>query len=643
MRWLHTLIILLMATILFIDAMECGASDWNVPSGNWSDGTNWTDGEPVYSSSNSGPMAAIHNGGTATIDQDGEGCGGLRVDNASGIEMTGGTLRTALSGSSIAESDYRSGGEFIGRGCWGPDGPVNDAGSFFHQSGGTNTIGDGYFGIGASNYIPNLVVGLSWGGGSAIGSYELSGSGSLSAPSEGIGCNFSAPASPGNAYGHFIHTGGTNECGLLVIGGSEFPAAANATGVYDLSGTGQLTAFDEHIGMGGHGTFNQSGGTNTLTGDLCVSTGWSSPGPFSHVVAGIGRYNLSDGELTVWWREVIGGHFTQTGGTNTSKQMDVCIGAESADEGVYSLLGGTLVMPKGAPTSGAMIAVGGYGHISGDFTYGSFNLGDAVGTGSIVEYTVEGGSGLGACLEIARSADNPYGGIFQGWGVVALTGTLTNNGRVVGKGYGTDRTLDLSSFTAVVNTTDAASGYKHGWFAEDHGKLALPSISVAVGAGAYNWGESADDATIDLVNSVRMSFADVSAGGEFSIDLLASNRGEVPALPGVSFIGAWDFRPPEGFDFSTVDLTFRYDDVLAGELGINENTLRVYHLTGGEWVDVTGGLDAANNWIFANGMTSFSLYAVGGAPVPEPATLALLLAFGLTCAVYVRRTLQTLE
>lgn len=156
-------------------ATYCEASDWNVSSGNWSDGDNWMDGEPAYSSNHSGPMAAIRNGGTATIDQDGEGCGGLRVDNASGIEMTGGSLRAALSGSSIAECDGRSGGVFIGRGCWGPDGPVNDTGSFFHQSGGTNTIGDGYSGFGSSNYIPNLIVGLSWGGGSAIGSYELSG------------------------------------------------------------------------------------------------------------------------------------------------------------------------------------------------------------------------------------------------------------------------------------------------------------------------------------------------------------------------------------------------------------------------------------------------------------------------------------
>lgn len=388
--------------------------------------------------------------------------------------------------------------------------------------------------------------------------------------------------------------------------------------------------------MGGHGTFNQSGGTNTILYDLCLSTGWYYPGgPFSHILAGVGRYNLSDGELNVWGFEMIGGRFTQTGGTHTLFQSDLPIGSNSEDEGVYNLLGGTLIMPKGAPTSGAMIAVGGYGHISGDFTYGTFNLGDAVGTGSMVEYTIEGGSGLGACLEVARSADNPYGGIFQGWGAVGLSGTLTNNGRVAAKGYGTDRTLDLSSFSEVVNTTDAASGYKHGWFAEDHGKLALPSISVAAGAGDYNWGESADDATIDLVNSARMSFAYVTAGGEFTIDLLASDRGDVPALPGVSFIGVWDFRPPEGFDFSTVDLTFRYDDVLAGELGIDEAALHLYHFAGGQWVDVTGSLDAANNWIYANGMTSFSLYAVGGVPVPEPSSLVLLSLSAMAGAIWI--------
>ena len=39
---------------------------------------------------------------------------------------------------------------------------------------------------------------------------------------------------------------------------------SGSSGTYDLSGTGQLSADYEYIGYSGTGTFTQSGGTNTL-------------------------------------------------------------------------------------------------------------------------------------------------------------------------------------------------------------------------------------------------------------------------------------------------------------------------------------------------------------------------------------------
>ncbi len=58
-----------------------------------------------------------------------------------------------------------------------------------------------------------------------------------------------------------------------------------SSGSYNLSGSGVLSAGYEHVGQSGMGTFNQSGGTNTVTGQLTF--------------AGTGTYNLTGGVLLV--------------------------------------------------------------------------------------------------------------------------------------------------------------------------------------------------------------------------------------------------------------------------------------------------------------------------------------------------------
>jgi hypothetical protein len=64
---------------------------------------------------------------------------------------------------------------------------------------------------------------------------------------------------------------------------------AEGVGTYDLSATGSLQANDEFVGPDGDGTFNQSGGTNSVTNSLVLG---SLSGP------GHGTYNLDDGFLS---------------------------------------------------------------------------------------------------------------------------------------------------------------------------------------------------------------------------------------------------------------------------------------------------------------------------------------------------------
>ncbi len=187
------------------------------------------------------------------------------------------------------------------------------------QSAGTNTVGDqlclGYF-AGSS------------------GSYSLSGTGVLSAL-----CQYTSIS--GNGYplaftqpggeclgvygsGTFAQSGGTNTASSIYLG--YFPGAsgsyvqsggvnsvsstgvlclgysAGATGSYNLGGSGMLTVSGtEIVGCSGAGTFNQSGGTNLVSGVFSLGAG--------------GTYNLSGGALVLPGIQGAGGTFNLGGGT----------------------------------------------------------------------------------------------------------------------------------------------------------------------------------------------------------------------------------------------------------------------------------------------------------------------------------------
>ena len=128
------------------------------------------------------------------------------------------------------------------------------------------------------------------------GTYNLSGTGSISSmPSEYVGSS---------GTGTLTQSGGTNNAYTVILG-------YNACGVgsYSLSGSGNLSAYDEQIGLSGSGSFTQSGGTNSpLTLELALNPTVK------------GSYSLGKGVLSVSQVETIGdtgqGTFSQTGGTN---------------------------------------------------------------------------------------------------------------------------------------------------------------------------------------------------------------------------------------------------------------------------------------------------------------------------------------
>jgi hypothetical protein len=179
-----------------------------------------------------------------------------------------------------------------------------------------------------------LFLGLNAG---SAGTFNISG-GQLSFNAEGTSIYVGL-----NGNGTFNQTGGTvvGPSDGMTIGGTSTTSA----GTYNLS-AGSLSLPNALIvgWLSGTGTFNQSGGTNTVTGvdaTPALILGYQSPT--------VGNYNLSGGALLAsGGLEYIGenggatGTFTQTGGTNTiSGGYDLAIAAFGGN-GSYTLSGGTV-------------------------------------------------------------------------------------------------------------------------------------------------------------------------------------------------------------------------------------------------------------------------------------------------------------
>jgi len=143
--------------------------------------------------------------------------------------------------------------------------------------------------------------------------------------------------------GIFEQSAGTNSIsGFLYVGYS-----GTADGTYTLNGTGSLLADNEIIGRHGSGVFTQNGGTHTVTNDLVVGRSG-----VEGIVwyAGDGTYNLNGGSLSASNIDVgeasgldTGSHgiFNQTDGSVTvTNRIDLSNG--TGGRSIYNISGGSL-------------------------------------------------------------------------------------------------------------------------------------------------------------------------------------------------------------------------------------------------------------------------------------------------------------
>lgn len=522
--------------------------NWNVTSGDWSTPGNWN---PAAKPTNV-DTAQVNNAGTATISTPGEACARLNV--ASVINSNGTVTLTTGGDMTVLQSLYlgNAGGA---------------SGTFNHNDGALTVNG-------------TLTIAASSSG--ATGRYYLAG-GQLTTWATTIG--LSSPKTTGYLY----QSGGFNVC----TGANGFSVGRNSGGGrFELSG-GVTTITGTTFWVGAEtnsvGTVLQTGGTNN------IYYGGTSQLTLGYYGNSTGSYTLVDGLLYCTANSVnIGnsgvGTFTQSGGVFRvdSPGNGPVWGQLAGGVGTYNLMGGTCVFTNSSRT----VTFGNSGQ-------GILNMGNAIGTGIITQPVANARN-----LVIATTNATSRGTV-HGWGTIAMTGFLFNNGRIVADGYGSARDLDCSSFTAVSNQLVNPSS--NGWFAVNKGRLVLPVVQVKSNSASagYSWGDNVTNTTLSLVNSARLTLSNARASA-LSGSLLATDRADVPARLRYP-VGVWQFS---GGTFATAALAFRYDDAAAAAAGTSESALRVWQWTGSRWADVTQGIDTGTHTVTTQSATTLGIFAV---------------------------------
>ncbi|MGD0138091.1 MAG: autotransporter-associated beta strand repeat-containing protein [Tepidisphaeraceae bacterium] len=296
--------------------------------------------------------------------------------------------------------------------------PANNLNVSDYEVIGNNGVGT-FNQTGGSNTIPSTAtLGFYLGNdASGSGTYALSTGASLSSPIEYIGAAGS---------GTFNQNGGSNTVSVLL----SLSYFSGSTGAYNLA-NGTLSAGDESIGDGGVGTFNQTGGTNMVTQGLNVGTNSGSTG----------IYALATGAVLNSPVEYVGnagnGTFDQNGGSNITQSL--ILGQESGSNGNYTLANGatlsvTIGEDIGLQGSGTFIQSGGTNTVAAQLQI-------AAVSGSTGSYTLNGGSLSAPVISVASIEDGASGS-----GTLTVSGgTLTTSSLYLGQsgGIGTG-TLNIS-------------------------------------------------------------------------------------------------------------------------------------------------------------------------------------------------------
>jgi pectate lyase len=374
--------------------------------------------------------------------------------------------------------------------------------------------------------------------------------------------------------GTFNQSGGTNTTAYLGLG-----SAPAASGTYALNG-GSVDALFQTVGNSGTGIFNQSAGTNTGYELLVGNAGGSH-----------GTYTLSGGSLGMGAADVGSsgtGMFNQSGGTHTMIDS-LYLGHYYESRGTYSLSGGVMTV-GGSITVG--VAVDSQGTLS--LTGGSLTA-----TGSII---LAPDLVSTASLTVAKAAYVQAGGL-----------TIHSGG---GRSTQVKMELDANGHSLIGTTGAASLG----------GALDLQSLN--------NYRPDQGN-TFTLITSTGMggNFDSIATNlqGLLRINRNDPNAGYRPAFSG-AVVGADYVVTFQGARAGDAGGDNRVDGTDLAELGAawlkTEGTYTWLNcdFNGDGIVDGTDLAALGANWLWEGAWPG---PAPADAPLPEPATLALLALGGL--------------
>jgi hypothetical protein len=313
--------------------------------------------------------------------------------------------------------------------------------------------------------------------------------------------------------GAYVHSGGTNQTGDLRIAFS-----TGSIGSYSLTGTGKLSVSgDESVGLVGNGTLTQNGGVHEVAGHIYVAVN----------VNAVGTFTLQSGSVRVLLDQIIAtsansaGAVNQSGGTNTVDGELRLGDISTSANGSYALSLGNLFVKKNVVAGN--VGIGLFDHTGGAASFtatGSNGLFLGLGVSSSGTYNL----GTHANLAVAGNEYVGYAGkgVFtQDGGVHAVNATGTN-GLFVGFAAGASGTMNLSGDLTLLGS--AHVGYSGaGRVVQDAdaavavgGTLFIAQNAGSTGVYALNSGTLTAPATVN--NGTLNAF-----GGSASLGLVTGN------------------------------------------------------------------------------------------------------------------------
>ena len=358
----------------------------------------------------------------------------------------------------------------------------------------------------------------------------------------------------------------------------DYAASANFSGTDNLE-----KLYISNSGSGTNRLIMGAGDTLRIDDGASVNTALLSVGARGQIIVG-GGASLTQAKTGTGADRfaIAGGEIEVDGGTLYNASITrVKIGALRALAGSHTANAGIEVGKGSGWTASVLLDNSGAGlAFSGGF--GATTVGYTSGTGT-------------GTLDIKNASSWDFNdmtinltGILRGYGSVSggSGDDWLFNGTIIADGYGVAQDLDLTGVSGSWNSTVENTTDK-GWYAVNKGRLRMEDFILISSGGSNNpksWGESASDADIDRVNSVRFvpsGFPTVNNTYLYGY-LYDPTRGDVPTLPQAvdECLSIHRFQFNSGRYYSSCGITIRYD-----EPEHNHGEYRVY------W-----RAEAASNW-----------------------------------------------